>query len=282
MASRALGAAGHGDMVWGHLAVRDPDGRGIWIKAPGWGLDEVRDDLVQLVSFDAHVLEGAGAAHKECHIHLEILRANPALQCSVHTHAQAAVAFAALATPLLAISHAATIFGGCDVPRFTTTGRLISTPALGQALAAALDDAPAALMPNHGLVATGRSVPAAVMHAVLLERACSAQLAAMAAGPIRLHSDIEEARAKQAECWPDSQLVAGYNYLLRSSTPAAELAPADHSDSASQRTADATEPPEQQSRPFTTQRTHEVDMNEVDISHDEALRSSALEGRKDS
>ncbi|HEX3785326.1 MAG TPA: hypothetical protein VHX38_37220 [Pseudonocardiaceae bacterium] len=35
-ASRALAAAGLGDMVWGHASVRDPDGRGVWMKASGW------------------------------------------------------------------------------------------------------------------------------------------------------------------------------------------------------------------------------------------------------
>ncbi|HEX2312455.1 MAG TPA: class II aldolase/adducin family protein, partial [Thermomonospora sp.] len=54
-ANHALAAAGQGDMVWGHASVRDPGGDGVWIKAPGWGLEEIRDDRVQLVSFDAEV-----------------------------------------------------------------------------------------------------------------------------------------------------------------------------------------------------------------------------------
>ncbi|MFC6879039.1 class II aldolase/adducin family protein [Actinomadura yumaensis] len=214
-ASRALAAAGQGDMVWGHVAVRDPGGRGIWIKAPGWGLEEVEPGDVQLVSFDAEVVEGDGTPHKECHIHLEILRARPELNCSVHTHARSAVAFAALDVPLLPVSHEATIFGGADAPRFTTTGGLVCTPALGRDLAACLGDAPAALMPKHGLVAAGETVPEAVMHAVLLDRACEVQLAAMAAGPIRTYSDADEAAAKRAQCWPRSQLEAGWEYLTR-------------------------------------------------------------------
>ncbi|MGK5531016.1 class II aldolase/adducin family protein [Streptomyces sp. URMC 129] len=214
-ASHALAAAGQGDMVWGHVAVRDPEGRGIWIKAPGWGLEEVTEDRLQLVSFDATVLAGEGTPHKECHIHLEILRARPGLVCSAHTHAQAAVAFAALDTTLLPLSHEGALFGGEDVPRFRDTGALVSTPALGRALAGALGDAPAALMPKHGLVAAGASVPAAVMHAVLLDRACRTQLTTLAAGPARVWSGAAEARAKRAECWPESQLEAGWHYLVR-------------------------------------------------------------------
>ncbi|MCP2335755.1 class II aldolase/adducin family protein [Actinomadura rupiterrae] len=214
-AGRVLAMAGQGDMVWGHVAVRDPDGRGIWIKAPGRGLEEVHDRDLQLVSFGGEVLDGAGSPHIEAHIHLEIMRRNPAVTCTVHSHAQAAVAFAALGTPLLPISHDGALFGGKDVPRFTTTGALVSTPDLGKALAETLGDAPAALMHRHGLVAAGEGVHAAVMHAVLLERACRVQLTAMAAGPIRDHSDAAEALAKRDQCWSDRQLRAGWDYLLR-------------------------------------------------------------------
>ncbi|MCX4904656.1 class II aldolase/adducin family protein [Streptomyces sp. NBC_00878] len=240
-ASHALAAAGQGDMVWGHVAVRDPRGDGIWIKAPGWGLEEVREDRLQLVSFDGQVLQGDGAPHKECHIHLEILAASPDLTCTVHTHAPSAVAFAALGQELLPLSHEGALFAGEDAPRFKATGGLVSTPALGRALAATLGEAPAALMPSHGLVSAGRTVPAAVMHAVLLDRACAVQLTATAAGAVRVHSDLAEARAKRAECWPDSQLEAGWHYLLRrvaraSVSGTARPAPAsnDHSSSPSQ------------------------------------------------
>ncbi|MFF2652713.1 class II aldolase/adducin family protein [Streptomyces sp. NPDC058045] len=215
-ASHALAAGGQGDMVWGHTAVRDPEGRGIWIKAPGWGLEEVRDDRLQLVSYDAELVLGDGAPHKECHIHLEVLRASPDVRCTVHTHAVSAIAFAALDVPLLPLSHEGALFGGDDVPRFRDTGGLVSTPELGRRLARTLGDAPAALLPKHGLVSAGPTVAAAVMHAVLLDRACALQLRAQAAagGPV-VHSDTAEARAKRDQCWPASQLEAGYRYLLR-------------------------------------------------------------------
>ncbi|MQY09673.1 class II aldolase/adducin family protein [Actinomadura macrotermitis] len=223
-AGRVLAMAGHGDMVWGHVAVRDPGGRGIWIKAPGRGLEEVQDRHLQLVSFDAEVLEGAGTPHIEAHIHLEIMRRNPAVTCTVHSHAQAAVAFAALGTPLLPISHDGALFAGQDVPRFTATGALVSTAALGRALADTLGGAPAALMPRHGLVAAGAGVHAAVMHAVLLERACRVQLTAMAAGPVRDFSDPAEAEAKRRQCWSETQLKAGWDYLLRQAERGAQTA----------------------------------------------------------
>lgn len=223
-ATHALAAAGQGDMVWGHLAVRDRAGRGIWIKAPGWGLEEITRDRLQLVSFDGEVLEGEGAAHKEVSIHIETMRARPEVTCTIHTHAADAVTFAALDVPLLAVSHDACIFGGVDVPRFRTTGSLVHTPELGRALAEALGTAPAALMPKHGLVACGETVGAAVMHAVLLDRACKSQLTAMAAGPVKVYSDRAEAEAKRDLCWAPSQIEAGWRYLARKGEIRAGLA----------------------------------------------------------
>ena len=38
---RVLGAAAQSDLVWGHLSARDPDGRGVWMKASTYGLEEV-------------------------------------------------------------------------------------------------------------------------------------------------------------------------------------------------------------------------------------------------
>jgi ribulose-5-phosphate 4-epimerase/fuculose-1-phosphate aldolase len=143
------------------------------------------------------------------------MRARPAVCCTIHTHAPDAVAFAALDVPLLALSHDACIFGGADVPRFRATGSLVHTAELGQALAAVLGDAPAALMPKHGLVAAGETVGAAVMHAVLLNRACGLQLTAMAAGQVQVHSDPAEAEAKRALCWGPAQIEAGWRYLAR-------------------------------------------------------------------
>jgi hypothetical protein len=53
------------------------------------------------------------------------------------------------------------------------------------------------------------------MHAVLLDRACSVQLQAVAAGPVTVSSGAAEAAAKSRECWPDGQIQAGWDYLTR-------------------------------------------------------------------
>lgn len=213
--SQALMAAGQSDMVWGHASVRDPDGRGAWMKSAGWGFEEVNAARIVLVSPDGQVLHGSGRRHIEYPIHTEVMACRDDVGAVVHTHSDAANAFAALDIPLRPLSHAGSLFSYPDVPRFTLTGGLIRSRELGQALADALGTAPACLMPQHGLVAAGPDLPSAVMTAVLLDRACRIQLSAMAAGPLARWGSEEDTVAKRAEVWSHSQLVAGWEYWVR-------------------------------------------------------------------
>jgi L-fuculose-phosphate aldolase len=213
--SRALMAAGQSDMVWGHASVRDPEGRGAWMKGSGWGFEEVDATRVVLVSPSGSVLDGTGRRHIEYPIHTEVMARRPDVGAVVHTHSDAANAFAALDVPLRPLSHAGSLFSYPDVPRFTLTGGLIRSAELGQALAGALGASPACLMPQHGLVAVGADLPSAVMTAVLLDRACRTQLTAMAAGPLRRWGSEEDTVAKRAEVWAPGQFHAGWEYLVR-------------------------------------------------------------------
>lgn len=213
--SRALAAAGQQDMVWGHVAVRDADGRGVWMKRSGLGFDELTESDIHLVGWDGSVAEGEGKAHVESFIHLCVMRARPDVDASVHTHPPAVNAFMALDEPLRALSHEGVLFARPQVPRSPLSGDLVSDVSRGDVLAGALRDAPACLMPRHGLLAVGDRIASAVMHAVLLEAACGLHLRAAAAGPIRSYSDDAELDAKRRNVWPPSQIDAGYAYLLR-------------------------------------------------------------------
>lgn len=214
-ANQALAVAGHTDMVWGHASVRDPEGRGVWMKASEWGFEEVTIGRMVLVTPDGEVLEGTEKRHIEFPIHTEMMLMNKNVNAVVHTHAPMANAFAALDVPLKAISHDGVPFANPDVPRFTLTGNLIKNRDLGRALAETIGDAAGCLLPQHGLVTVGPDAATAVMRAVLLERACKVQLTAMAAGQIKRWSDKEEVEAKNDFIWNQSQTHAGYGYLCR-------------------------------------------------------------------
>ncbi len=73
-AHRILDLEGHNDMSLGHLSLRDPLGRGLWLKRGNIGLEEVMEGDFILIDFDGDVLEGDGIRHLEWPIHAEILR----------------------------------------------------------------------------------------------------------------------------------------------------------------------------------------------------------------
>ena len=215
LACRVLGDADQGDLIWGHVSARDPQDRGVWMKAAGWGFDEVGPDQVLLVSWDGEVLEGDGRRHVEYPIHTEVLRARRDVGSVIHTHSPAAVALGALGVPLRAISHEANLFVPPDLSRFTETGDLILTADLGRRLAAALGDRNACLIVNHGIVVAAADVPTAAVTAYLLDRACQMQLTAMSAGGWASWSSAEEGLAKREHCYPDPLLHGAWEYLVR-------------------------------------------------------------------
>jgi ribulose-5-phosphate 4-epimerase/fuculose-1-phosphate aldolase len=216
---RILGAEDQADLVWGHVSARDPEGRGVWMKAATLGFDEVGPDDVLLVDRDGDVLAGEGRRHAEYPIHTEVMAAVADVGAVVHTHAPAAVAFGALDVPLRPISHEGTLFVPPDLARFTKTGDLILTRDLGAAVAEAIGDRNALLLVNHGIVTVGPDVPTASITAVLLDRACRIQLTAMAAGELRRWSDDEEALAKRKHCYGPELLRQAWDYLSRRVAP---------------------------------------------------------------
>lgn len=223
-ASRVLAGAGQADLIWGHVSVRDPQGRGAWMKTAGWGLEEVDRSRVVLVGPGGDVLAGEGPRHIEYPIHLGVMAARPDVGCVIHTHAAASTAFAALDVPLRPVSHDGTLFVPPDLARFDGTSGLIRTRELGQELARQLGDRNAILLPGHGVVVVGANVPTAVMTAVLLDRACQLQLRLEAAGGPRVWTPDDEALEKREMCWPHRQLEAGYRYLARRAAIPADTA----------------------------------------------------------
>jgi L-fuculose-phosphate aldolase len=212
---RILSLEDQGDFVWGHVSARDPDGRGVWMKASTLGFEEIGSEQVILVSWEGEVLEGSGRRHAEYPIHTELMRAREDVGSVVHTHAPWAVAFASTEQPLRPVSHEATLFVPPEVARFTKTGDLILTRDLGEDLAAAVGGRNAAFMVHHGIVTCGADVVTAVMTAILLERACRTNVRAIAAGGPSTWSSDEEALAKRDHCYPPQLLRQAWDYLAR-------------------------------------------------------------------
>jgi L-fuculose-phosphate aldolase len=212
---RILHMEGHADMTLGHLSLRDPDGRGVWLKRSGIGLGEVRDagDFV-LIDFEGQRLSGDGRLHKEWPIHTEILRQRPDVSMVGHSHPFHATAFSAMDVELSAVTNEAVYLGGAP-GRFGETTGLIDTPALGVSLARDLGSASTVLMRNHGIAFVGPSIATGTMMGVFLERACRSQLALLATGLAYSATAPEEIAQKTGEIFDPGLIETFWAFFKR-------------------------------------------------------------------
>lgn len=214
LAGRILADGGHEDAVWGHVSIRDPDGRGVWMKGSGLGLGEVTVDDVVLVDCQGEVLDGSRRRHLEYPIHTETMRSRPDVDCVIHTHPRHATAFGFTELALLPCSQATGLFLD-GVPRFTQTARLIDSPEMGRAVAETLGNRQAAFLVNHGVIVVGTNVAEATVAAIALERACEEQLLAAAAGGRAYWRSPEQAAEDYGHVRGDAYVRTTWEYLGR-------------------------------------------------------------------
>ena len=214
LACRILEAEGHGDMTLGHLSVRDPGGRGFWMKRNRAALGEIRgpEDFV-LVSWSGEKLEGQGGRHSEWPIHSEVLKLRPDVQVVAHTHPLHASVFSGGTEALLPYTLDADYFA--DLPRHEDDVALVTTVQEGEALARSLGPHFAVLMANHGVTFCGTSVEHATCVGVFLEKACRAHLLGKAAG-LPLHPVAPEVRARRhAQIMTATHVTHSWDYFRR-------------------------------------------------------------------
>ncbi|HEX2197280.1 MAG TPA: class II aldolase/adducin family protein [Burkholderiales bacterium] len=213
-ACRILEKEGHGDLSLGHVSVRDPQGRGFWLKRNRAGLGEIRgpQDFV-LVSFSGEKLAGEGGCHSEWPIHAEILTRRADVHVVAHTHALHASLFSGSGEALLPYTLDADYFA--ELPRHADEVALITTPEEGAALARSLGPHFAVLMANHGVTFCGTSVEHATCVGVFLEKACRAHLLARAAG-LQARPLAPAVRAKRhAQIMTPAHIEHSWDYLCR-------------------------------------------------------------------
>jgi L-fuculose-phosphate aldolase len=206
---------GHTDMTQGHLTIRDPEGRGFWMKRTGIAFLEVRrpNDFV-LVDLKGNRLEGKGGVHGEWPIHAEIFRSRPDVNAIGHTHPFYACVFSAFNEPLRAVAHEGASLNG-TVSRYVDTSNLIDTPQLGRDLARDLGSAPAVLMRNHGITFVGPTVEECVLTGIFLERACHSQLVANAAGSAWEFPNEREMREKYKSVMTAAYIRNSWGFYAR-------------------------------------------------------------------
>lgn len=212
-----LDAEGLSDFVWGHVSVRDPDGRGVWMKMAGLGFGEVAPEDVQLVAWDGEVLEAEGPRHAEYPIHTEVMVQRPDVGAVVHCHPEYTMALAAAGAPLHPFSHTGGIFAS-DVPRYEHARGLVQTSEQGRDMASALGASRALILVGHGTVTVGASVGVAVMTAIMLERACRLQYLADGFGGVKGPLDEHQALEAYPHVQHDAHMLGAWRHLARTVT----------------------------------------------------------------
>ncbi|POF27911.1 class II aldolase/adducin family protein [Roseibium marinum] len=215
-AARVLAVNGHEDMTLGHVALRDPDGRGIWMKRRGLSLGEVRDQAdFLLVDWDGKVLEGEGNRHGEWPIHTEVMLARPDIQASLHSHPEYATLLTASEAAFPRFTQDGLRLGSGGVPRFTDTADLLVDREQGRQLAGKLGDADIVFMKNHGTSIYAETIAKLALTGIFLERAARALIRAKSAG-LELEVPAEGDAQKVIGSLEEAGFVAdNWNYLLR-------------------------------------------------------------------
>lgn len=214
-AHRILDGEGHNDMSLGHMSVRDPAGRGFWLKRGNIGLEEVigEEDFV-LLDFTGEVLDGGGIRHLEWPIHAAILQAREDVNVVAHTHPFHATVLSATEEEIRPFTNEGVWFE-TGVTHFKLTSDLVNTPELGKELALALGEKAAVLLKNHGATFVGPTVKEATLAGVFLERAARAQLTLAASSLAHSYPDAAEIHQKRQTIYPPRAVENFWQYYNR-------------------------------------------------------------------
>jgi 3,4-dihydroxyphthalate decarboxylase len=173
-ACRILAQSGLVEDVLGHVSARvGPDRLLVRCRGPRErGLAFTTVDDIRLVTFDGgRELDDGYVVPNELPIHVEVLRAHPAVEAVVHAHPPAVIAADLAGVPLLPLVGAYNIpaarLAADGIPVFPR-GVLIRTPALASEMVAAMGDRTVCVLRGHGITTTGESVEQALARALAL------------------------------------------------------------------------------------------------------------------
>ena len=180
-ASRRLAAEGLTPGTAGNVSARHEDR--VAISPTGAVLAQLQAEDVSVVDLNGNQVGGSLAPTSEIELHMGVYRRYDA-GAVVHTHAPMATAIACVLKDELPCVHYQMLMlgGAVKIAPYRTYG----TEALAEAVLNALEGHTAALMANHGAIAYGQDMAAAVENMLLLEWACSVYWHAAALGKPRV------------------------------------------------------------------------------------------------
>ena len=177
-AARRLDAAGFMPSKSGNLSVREGEG---FVVTPA-GLPYATMTEADLVRVGLDGTAAAGARHRpssEWRLHAAIYAARPEAQAVVHTHSPRATALSCARRGIPPFHYMVLLAGG---PVRCAEHATFGTEELARSCVAGLEGRRAVLLANHGVVALGASLQAAVTLAMEVENLAGQYLDLLAAG----------------------------------------------------------------------------------------------------
>jgi ribulose-5-phosphate 4-epimerase/fuculose-1-phosphate aldolase len=187
---------------FGHVSARhDKDGNRYLLARSMAPALVMADDIMEFDLESSPSDQRGRATYLERFIHGEIYKVRPDVRAIVHSHSPSVLPYANTKVPLRPMNHIASFLGG-GVPVFEirdvagpASNMLVSSPALGRALAATLGPRPVALMRGHGSVAAAQSVRHVVFRAIYTEVNARMESEALRLGDPTFLSEGEAAAA---------------------------------------------------------------------------------------
>jgi ribulose-5-phosphate 4-epimerase/fuculose-1-phosphate aldolase len=172
------------DLIYTHISARVPGGKPHFLLN-GFGLmwDEVKASNLVKVDYDGEIVDdptGLGINRAGFVIHSAIHKARAEINCVMHTHTAAGIGVSAQEHGLLPLSqHAMRLTGNVSYHDYEGVALDLDEQ---KRLVGDMGNCMTMILRNHGLLSAGRTVREAVDYMYYLERACQAQIAAMAGG----------------------------------------------------------------------------------------------------
>lgn len=172
--------------VFGHISVRSERNPKEFLLSCSRSPQAVTAaDIMRYRLDGSPVTETKERHYAERVIHAAIFEARPDVNSVCHTHSDGVLPFAASGEQIRPVIHAGTLFweGVGWFQQYDEGGNLlVASAAEGRELARALGSRKAAILKNHGAVVVGKSLAAAVLAAIHLDKNARVQLDTMRLG----------------------------------------------------------------------------------------------------
>ncbi len=195
-AARSMAGLGINQGAAGNISLRA--GGKMLITPSAIPYDDITPEMIAAmpIADNYGAWEGPKRPSSEWRFHLDILRARPEIGAIVHTHAPHATAIAMTRRDIPPCHYMITRFGGGTVR--CAPYALFGTAELSALALEALRDRTACLLANHGMIATGPTLEAALAAAVELEALAKQYILSVAVGgPVLLTGEEIAAAIEQ-------------------------------------------------------------------------------------